>query len=144
MLLNHPPELILETLNKMNKNTLMQTLDIEYTEVTEDYIIARMPVTPKVHQVMGLLHGGASIALAETIGSLFSALHVDVEKFNVLGLQLSANHLKPISSGFVYAKAEFIREGRTTHLVQIQLYDEQQNNTCIVSLTNYIQEKNRG
>jgi len=139
--MHHPPELVLLALNKMNKDTLMETLQIEFTEVGEDYLIAKMPVSPKVHQPYGLLHGGASIALAESVGSSFSALSIDNEKFKVLGMQMSANHLKSMKEGDVFAKATFLKKGKQTHLVQIILEDQEKNIISICNLTNFIQEK---
>lgn len=113
----------------------METLEIEFTEVGEDYLIAKMPVTSKVHQPDGVLHGGASVALAESVGSLASYVFLDTDKFYVRGIEISANHVKSISEGVVYAKASFVHKGRTTQLFEIKVTDEDKNLISIVKLT---------
>jgi uncharacterized protein (TIGR00369 family) len=128
-------EELLELSKKVCKNTLMETLDIEFTEVGEDYLIAKMPVTPKVHQPDGVLHGGASVALAESVGSMASFIFLDVEEFTVRGIEISANHLKSISEGFVFARASFIHKGRTTQLWEIRITDDAGNLISLVKLT---------
>tara|TARA_R100000789_G_scaffold90299_1_gene87745 strand:- start:470 stop:889 length:420 start_codon:yes stop_codon:yes gene_type:complete len=128
-------EEILELSKKVCKNTLMETLEIEFTEIGDDYLIAKMPVTSRVHQPDGVLHGGASVALAESVGSMASYVFLDTEKFYVRGIEISANHLKSISEGFVFARASFIHKGRTTQLFEIRITDEDQNLISIVKLT---------
>lgn len=128
-------EEILELSRKVCKNTLMETLDIEFTEVGEDYLIARMPVTPKVHQPDGVLHGGATVALAESVGSLASYVFLDTNQFYVRGIEIAANHLKSISEGMVYAKATYLHKGRTTQLWDIRITDEDSNLISVVKLT---------
>ncbi|MBZ9630492.1 hotdog fold thioesterase [Salegentibacter sp. LM13S] len=128
-------EELLELSKKVCKNTLMETLEIEFTEVGDDYLIAKMPVTSRVHQPDGVLHGGASVALAESVGSMASYVFLDTEKFYVRGIEISANHLKSITEGFVYAKASFIHKGRTTQLFEIRITDEDENLISIVKLT---------
>ena len=128
-------EEILELSKKVSKNTLMETLDIEFTEVGDDYLIARMPVTPKVHQPDGVLHGGATVALAESVGSFASHFFLDTDNFFVRGLEISANHLKSISEGFVYARATYLHKGRTTQLWNIRITDEADNLISVVKLT---------
>lgn len=103
----------------------METLAIEYVDVGEDFLTARMPVTPKVHQPDGVLHGGASVALAESVGSAASHIFLDGEKYFVRGLEIAANHVKSIKEGFVYARASFIHKGRTTQLWEIKITNEQ-------------------
>ncbi|WP_372920485.1 PaaI family thioesterase [Salegentibacter sp.] len=136
-------EEILELSKKVSKNTLMETLDIEFTEVGDNYLVARMPVTPKVHQPDGVLHGGASVALAESVGSLASYVFLNTEEFFVRGIEISANHLRSISEGFVYAKASFIHKGRTTQLWEIKITDEQNNLISLVKLTTIALPKNK-
>lgn len=131
-------EEILSSLNEMNKNTMMETLDIHFTDVGEGFIEATMPVTPKVHQPYGILHGGASIALAETVGSVLSAISIDMSKFKSVGMQMSTNHIRPKKEGTVTAHAEFVRKGRRTHLVKIEIRDEEENLICYCHLTNSI------
>ncbi len=131
----------LERLNLTSKDTLMETLQIEYTEIGEDYLVAKMPVTPKVHQPDGVLHGGATAALAETVGSLASILFIDNEKQFVRGMELSINHLKSISSGYVYATAKAIHRGRTTHLWEIKIVDDNDKLISIAKLSTIVLNK---
>lgn len=138
--MNNSPKFIISFLNKMNKNTLMETLSIKFIYVNSEILIAKMPINSKVHQSYGLLHGGASVVLAETVGSSISAIHLDLEKYQVLGMQISANHLKSIKKGFLYAKASFLKKGCSTHLVQIKLYDEKNESICLSLLTNFIKK----
>jgi uncharacterized protein (TIGR00369 family) len=128
-------EKILAAINQRCKNTLMETLQIEYTEVGEDYLVAKMPVSPKVHQPDGVLHGGASVALAESVGSAASFVFLDTNQYVVRGIEISANHLKSISQGEVYATARAIHKGRTTQLWEIKITDSQQNTISICKLT---------
>jgi 1,4-dihydroxy-2-naphthoyl-CoA hydrolase len=136
-------EEILELSKKVCKNTLMETLDIEFTEVGEDYLIARMPVTPKVHQPDGVLHGGATVALAESVGSMASFVFLDTDHFYVRGIEIAANHIKSISEGFVYAKASYLHKGRTTQLWDIRITDEAENLISAVKLTTITLPKKR-
>ncbi len=117
---------ILAQLNAMSENTLMHTLGIEYTDVdlVAGFLEAKMPVRPLVHQPMGLLHGGASAALAESLGSAASAMLVDREKFAVLGIELSCNHLRSKKEGVVTGTARIVHKGRSTHLWTIEIKDE--------------------
>lgn len=128
-------EEILELSKKVSKNTLMETLDIEFTEVGDDYLIARMPVTSKVHQPDGVLHGGATVALAESVGSFASYVFLDTDEFVVRGIEIAANHLKSISEGYVFAKAQYLHKGRTTQLWDIKITDEAENLISVVKLT---------
>ncbi|HSP11022.1 MAG TPA: hotdog fold thioesterase [Salegentibacter sp.] len=136
-------EEILELSRKVSKNTLMETLDIEFIEAGEDYLVAKMPVTSKVHQPDGVLHGGASVALAESVGSLASYVFLNTEEFFIRGIEISANHLKSISEGFVYARASFIHKGRTTQLWEIKITDEKNNLISLVKLTTIALPKNK-
>lgn len=128
-------EELLELSKKVCKNTLMETLEIEFTEIGDDYLIAKMPVNSKVHQPDGVLHGGASVALAESVGSMASYVFLDTDSFFVRGIEISANHLKSIKEGWVFAKATFIHKGRTTQLFEIRITDEEENLISIVKLT---------
>ena len=107
-------ETVIAKANASSKNTLMETLNIEIIDYGHDFLVARMPVTSKVHQPDGVLHGGASVALAESVGSFASHVFIDTEKYFVRGIEITANHLKSIKEGYVYAKATFIHKGRTT------------------------------
>lgn len=128
-------EEMLQLSKKVCKNTLMETLEIEFTDIGDDYLIARMPVNSRVHQPDGVLHGGASVALAESVGSMASYVFLNTEEFFVRGIEISANHLKSIREGWVYAKASFIHKGRTTQLFEIRITDEEDRLISIVKLT---------
>lgn len=121
---------------KVCKNTLMETLDIEFTEVGDDYLVARMPVTPKVHQPDGVLHGGATMALAESVGSLASYVFLDRKDVFVRGIEISGNHLRSVRDGYVYAKATAIHKGRTTQLWEIKVTDQEGHLVSLIKLTN--------
>jgi uncharacterized protein (TIGR00369 family) len=128
----------LERLNSMTKNTLMETLDIRYTEIGADYLKATMPINEKVHQPMGLLHGGASVAFAESVGSPASLLFVDPEKYEVRGIEISANHLRSKRKGMLTAMAKIIHKGTMTHLWEIRIEDEKGNLVSLCKLTNIV------
>ncbi|WP_299103808.1 PaaI family thioesterase [uncultured Tenacibaculum sp.] len=132
---------LLEKLNKLNKNTLMETLEIEYIDVGDDFLTAQMPVNSKVHQPQGILHGGASAALAETVGSCASIIFIDTTKQIVKGIELSINHLKSKKEGMVYATARLIHKGRTTHLWEVKIVDEDNNPISICKITNIVLDK---
>ena len=117
-------ELILKKMNGSEKESLMRTLEIDFVDVGEDFLIARMPVTPKLHQPDGVLHGGATFALAESVGSAAAYLFNKTQTPMVRGIEMSGNHLKGISEGFVYAKAKAIHNGRTTQIWEIKVTNE--------------------
>ncbi len=131
----------LQRLNAVTKNTLMETLGIVYTEVGEDYLVASMEVNSKVYQPMGLLHGGASVALAESVGSAASHLFVDPKAFIVKGIEITANHLKSKKSGTLTATATIIHKGKTTHLWKIEIKDEKGDMISFCKLTNIVLPK---
>ncbi|MCX2680116.1 hotdog fold thioesterase [Galbibacter sp. EGI 63066] len=132
----HPDkEKILALIRERCKNTLMETLDIEFTEIGEDYLMAKMPVTPRVHQPDGVLHGGATVALAESVGSAASYIFLDTDKFFIRGIEISANHLKSVKDGVIYAKTSIIHKGRTTQLWEIKITDESDNLISLCKLT---------
>ncbi len=132
---------ILLKLNSMMNNTLMETLDIQFTDIGDDYLVATMPVNEKVYQPMGLLHGGASVALAESVGSTASHFFIDSEKFEVRGIEITANHLKSKRDGIVTATARIIHKGKTTHLWEIRIVDEEGKLISLCKLTNIILSK---
>ena len=121
--------------NAISENTLMETLEIEMVDYGENFIVARMPVTPKVHQPDGVLHGGATAALAESVGSFDSHVFIDTEQFFVRGLEITVNHLKSVKDGFVYARATFLHKGTTTQLLDIRVTDEAENLISICRLS---------
>ena len=114
-------EKILSVCNEIRKNTLLETLAIEFIDVGENYLVARMPVTPKVHQPDGVLHGGATVALAESVGSAASYIFLDGAEYYVRGIEIAANHVKSIKEGYVYAKGSMLHKGRTTQLWEIRV-----------------------
>ena len=126
---------ILAKCNEMCRNTLMDTLDIKFTDIGDDFVTAEMPVNSKVHQPDGVLHGGATVALAESVGSVASHIFIDSAEYYVRGIEISANHLKSIKEGMVYAKATFIHKGRTTQLWNIRITDAEDNLISLVKLT---------
>ncbi len=121
--------------NKLCKNTLMETLGIEFVDLTEDTIIARMPVNHRVHQPEGVLHGGASVALAESVGSAGTLIFLDSEDTVIRGIEIAANHVKSVRDGYVYAKAKIIHKGRTTQLWHIPITNEADELVSLVKLT---------
>ncbi|RYJ51637.1 PaaI family thioesterase [Flavobacterium petrolei] len=136
-------EKILHYCNHVSKNTLMETLNIEYTDAGEDFLVATMPVNPSVHQPMGLLHGGASVALAESVGSAASMIYVNSELSEVRGIEISANHLKAKRDGIVTATAKIVHKGRSIHLWEIRITDENNSLISLCKLTNMVLPKRK-
>jgi len=132
---------ILDTCKAYSKNTLMETLQIEYIDAGEDYLKAKMPVNARVHQPMGLLHGGASVALAESVGSAASMMFVDPQLYEVRGIEISANHLKSKREGEVFATAKIIHKGSRLHLWEIRITDEEDRLISLCKLSNMILPK---
>lgn len=133
-----------ETLKKMNSmlaNTLMETLDITFTDMGDDYLTASMPVNSRVHQPMGLLHGGATVALAETVASSAAHFLLDDRSKEVRGIEIAANHLKSKKDGQVTATARPIHKGRTTQLWEVRVTDEQGNLVSLCKMTCIILSK---
>lgn len=118
-------QISLEQINAFNANTLMEQLGIECIELGDDFVKAKMPVDHRTHQPMGLLHGGASAALIESIGSMGSTLLLDLSKEVPVGLQVNANHIGGVRSGFVIATGKIVHAGRRTHLWQVDIHDEE-------------------
>ena len=136
-------EKILHYCNHVSKNTLMQTLNIKYTDAGEDFLVATMPVNPSVHQPMGLLHGGASVALAESVGSAASMIYINSELSEVRGIEISANHLKAKRDVIVTATAKILHKGRSIHLWEIRITDENNNLISLCKLTNMVLPKRK-
>jgi uncharacterized protein (TIGR00369 family) len=134
---------ILQFYNEISKNTLMQTLNIEFIDAGEDYLTATMPVNPSVHQPMGLLHGGASVALAESVGSAASMLFINSEHSEIRGIEISANHLKAKRSGMVTATAKILHKGSSIHLWEIRITDENNALISLCKLTNMVLPKRK-
>lgn len=132
---------MLHLCNEWSKNTLMETLEIKYIDAGEDFLVATMPVNSRVHQPMGLLHGGATVALAESVGSAASIMFVNPEKSEVRGIEISANHLKSKKEGMVTATAKIIHKGASIHLWEIKIVDENEKLISLCKLTNMILPK---
>jgi 1,4-dihydroxy-2-naphthoyl-CoA hydrolase len=132
---------MLEYCNAFSKNTLMETLNIEFIDAGEGFLVAKMPVNASVHQPMGLLHGGASVALAESVGSAASHFFINDKEQEVRGIEISANHLRSIREGVVIGTARIIHKGRTLHLWEIKVTDEEGNLISLCKLTNMVLAK---
>lgn len=124
-----------ESLNAFGKVNMMKHLDIDVTELGDDYIVARMPVDHRTQQPMGILHGGASVVLAETLGSVAAAVTLDLKEEYCVGLEINANHLRSVKSGYVYGKATPIHLGKSTQVWEIKIRDEQERMVCISRIT---------
>ncbi len=127
-------ETTLEKLGQVSKNTMVEHLGIKITEIGDDYIKATMPVDHRTRQPMGLLHGGASVALAETIGSIAAKLAVGREA-NCVGIEINANHVRSVKGGAVTGIAKPVHLGASTHVWDIRIHDEENNIVCISRLT---------
>jgi 1,4-dihydroxy-2-naphthoyl-CoA hydrolase len=120
---------------------MAEHLGIEFTEVGADFIAARMPVVEKTKQPMGLLHGGASVVLAETLGSVAAYCVINLEKQHAVGLEINANHVRGVSEGFVYGKALPLHIGKTTHVWEIKIVNEQNKLVCVSRITVAVLDK---
>ncbi len=126
----------------MNRNTMMELLDIQCVEVGEDYVVATMPVDHRTHQPMGLLHGGASAVLIESIGSIGSALLCDLQNEFPVGLEINANHIGGIKSGLVKAVGKIVHAGKRTHVWQVDIFSvETEKLICTGRLTVMVVQK---
>nr|WP_294937899.1 PaaI family thioesterase [uncultured Flavobacterium sp.] len=131
-------EKVLQICNKFAQNTLMETLEMQFTDAGEDFLTATMPVNARVHQPMGLLHGGATVALAETVGSAASIMFINPQEEEVRGIEISANHLKSKREGVVTGTARIIHKGRSIHLWEIKITDEEGSLISLCKLTNMV------
>jgi len=131
----------LEKLNSLSEHTMAAHIGIQFTEIGENYLKATMPVSPATHQPYGLLHGGASAALAETIGSVASWLTIDTEKQICVGIEINCNHLRAKKDGIVTATVEPLHIGTTTHVWDIRIRDEKEKLVCVSRLTVAILKK---
>lgn len=125
----------LQDLARLSENTMSEQIGMEFTEIGEDYLKGKMPVDRRTVQPYGILHGGASAALAETLGSMAGALVLDPEKEYCVGMEINANHVRSVRSGYVYGKATPIHIGRKTHIWEIRIEDENGKLVCISRLT---------
>jgi 1,4-dihydroxy-2-naphthoyl-CoA hydrolase len=130
------PDVTLEMLNDERYNTAIgKYLGIEFTAIGEDFLVARMPVDKRNHQPMGLLHGGVSVVLAETLGSVGAWLTIDRSKYYCVGLEINANHIRGVRQGYVYGKATQLHAGRTTQVWEIKITDEADKLVCVSRIT---------
>ncbi len=135
--LNNKPE----DFNAMNKNTLMEALGIEYLEVKEGFVRARMPVDHRTLQPFDILHGGASLALAETIASMGSAVLVDLSKYDVRGAAVTANHIGAAKNGFVTGEARILHKGKITHVWDVKIKDGNGSDISLARVTMVVVKK---
>ena len=130
-----------DTLNNWSKNTMVEALGIEFTHIGEDYLEARMPVDHRTHQPMGLLHGGASVTLAETLGSMAATLCIDGTKQFCVGLDINANHIKSAREGFVKGTTKPIHIGKKTQVWEIRISTMEGDLVCISRITMAVLDK---
>ncbi len=131
----------IDEINLICKNSFISHLEIEFTEYGEGYILAQMPVNSKKTQPLGLLHGGASLALAETVAGAGSMLLIDNEKYVSLGLQVTGNHVSTVSSGTLTARAEIIHQGQSTHVWDVKITSDDGKLISVSRVTNIVKEK---
>lgn len=131
----------IKDLNSINKNTMMEWMQIEYLEASEGYIKAKMPVSERVFQPMKILHGGANLALAETVAGFGSSLIVDIQKYDVRGAQVSANHIGTAKDGYVIAEATLVHHGKNTHLWNVEIKHQSGKAISTCRITNFIIKK---
>ncbi|MCP2044184.1 PaaI family thioesterase [Pontibacter sp. HSC-36F09] len=131
----------LEKLREWSKNTMVEHLGIEILSFKEGVLTAKMPVDWRTHQPMGLLHGGASVALAETLGSIGAALSVDLSQKACVGLEINANHIRSVREGWVYGEAKALHQGRSTQVWEIKITSEAGDLVCLSRMTVAIIDK---
>ena len=135
-------KIILQKINEFQQNTMTENIGIEITDFGDDSIEGKMPVNNKTKQPFGLLHGGASAAFAETLGSIGANMIIDSDNFSAVGIELNVSHLKSIINGWVFGRATAVRIGKKIQVWQIIIKDDNQNKICIGRLTLAILQKN--
>jgi 1,4-dihydroxy-2-naphthoyl-CoA hydrolase len=125
----------IDDINQRGKNTLADFLDINFTEIGDDFLVAEMPVADKVKQPIGIIHGGANVVLAETVASTAANMVVNIEEFYCVGLEININHIRSKRDGVIIAIAKPFHLGRSTQVWHIELKDMQQNITAISRMT---------
>jgi 1,4-dihydroxy-2-naphthoyl-CoA hydrolase len=134
----------LEWLNQLSPNTMAQQLGIEFTAIGDDYLEARMPVDHRTKQPLGLLHGGASLALAETLGSIAATACIDIETHFCVGLEINANHLRAVREGYVRGRTSPLHVGKKTQVWEIRIVNEATSDlVCISRITIAVLEKKK-
>lgn len=129
------PDLTVDKLNHMSKQTIIEKIGIVFTEVSEECVAATMPVDHRTHQPFGILHGGASVVLAETLGSVATLCNINLETQNCVGLEVNANHIRSKREGHVLGKATPINKGKKIQVWEIKITDEEENLVCISRIT---------
>ncbi len=129
------PEITLKAIQNRNENTMSEWLGIEFIEVCEAYLVAKMPVDHRTNQPLGVVNGGAFCALAETVGSMAANLCIDRSKYVALGLDINANHIRSANKGWVYGKAVPLHLGKSTQVWEIKITDDNEKLCCISRLT---------
>src|SRR5580765_415964 len=125
----------IEKLNQYGTNTMNELIGIKFTEVGENFVKATMPVDNRTRQAYGLLHGGASVTLAETVGSVASIMVVDPDQYYCVGVEINANHLRSVKEGFVFATATPLHLGLSSHVWEIKIIDKNEKIICVSRLT---------
>ena len=133
---------VIEKVNNSFQDTMMSVLGIEITDFSDNYISGKMPVDTRTKQPFGLLHGGASAAFAETLGSIGAGKHVDLEEYSVVGVELNSSHLKAVRAGWVFGKATPIRVGRTMQVWDIDIKNQEGDLVCKSRLTLAVIKRN--
>jgi len=136
-----PENVTLEVLNKLSRNTMAERIGIEFTAIGADYLEAKMPVDERTQQPFGLLHGGASVALAETMGSMAAAFCVDTSRQFCVGLEINANHIRGVRQGFVRGITKPVHIGKKTHVWEIRILNETDELVCISRITMAVLDK---
>jgi len=136
-------EYTLEELNQIMADTLISHVGIEFVEIGDDFLRARMPVDQRTRQPMGILHGGASVVLAETLGSAASNLAINRDEYYAVGLEINANHVRSVASGYVIGTARPLHLGKSTQVWEMQIRDEEENLVCVSRMTNVVLKKEK-
>ncbi len=136
-------DITLESLNAWSPNTLAERIGIEITGIGPDYLEARMPVDHRTHQPLGMLHGGASVALAETLGSIAATCCVDLTKSFCVGLEINANHIRSVREGFVTGIAKPVHIGKKTQVWEIRITNPEEELVCISRITLAVLDKKK-
>jgi len=135
-------EYLLEKFKDRSTSTMVEALGIEVTDFGDRYICGKMPVDQRTKQPFGLLHGGASVALAETLGSMGAGMQIDLNTHAVVGIEINASHLKAVTNGWVFGRATAVRVGRKIQVWEIDIIDEKENPICKSRLSLAVIEKN--
>jgi len=130
----------LENVRKLEKGNILEHLEIELVEIGDDFVRGKMPVDHRTHQPLGILHGGASVVLAESLGSIASNLVVDSTKQYAVGMEVNANHLRPVSKGYVHGTAKAVHIGRKSHVWSIEITNDEGKMVCMSRLTMMVVE----